>query len=140
MAGTILIVEDEVDLVPALEYAFQREGFETVAVSTGRQALALADGGGVDLVLLDFMLPDLTGPEICQRLRSGERTRQLPVIMVTARAEAADVRAGFEAGVDDYVIKPFRMQELVVRVRAALRRRLASAGWAAGLPASVSVG
>ncbi|MBL9102927.1 MAG: response regulator [Myxococcales bacterium] len=124
MPATILIVEDEADLVPALEYAFRREGFRTVAVASGQSALALVEAGGIDLVLLDFMLPDLQGTEICRRLRARERTRQLPVIMMTARAEADDVRAGYAAGVDDYVIKPFRVQDLVVRVRAALGRRV----------------
>jgi DNA-binding response OmpR family regulator len=127
MPGTILIVEDEADLVPALEYAFRREGFRTVAVASGQSALAQVEAGGVGLVLLDLMLPDLPGTEVCRRLRSRERTRHLPVIMMTARAEADDVRAGYAAGVDDYVIKPFRVQDLVVRVRAALGRRVQQA-------------
>jgi len=140
MGATILIVEDEADLVPALEYALQREGFRTVAVSSGQQALAIVRGGGVDLVLLDLMLPDLPGTEICRQLRASERTRRLPVIMMTARAEAADVQAGIAAGVDDYAIKPFRVRDLVQRVRTALRRRAAPAQKTAELAASARLG
>lgn len=138
MAGKILIVEDEVDLVFALEYAFRREGFRTIAAHSGVQALAIAEGdAGVDLVLLDLMLPDLQGTEVCRRLRASERTRHLPVLMMTARAESVDVEAGYAAGVDDYIIKPFRMQELVARVRAAVRRRGPVVRAAAAVHASV---
>ncbi len=124
MVGTILIVEDEADLVPALEYVLRREGFRTVAAPSGQQALALIEEMAIDLVLLDLMLPDLPGTAVCQRLRASARTRNLPVIMMTARAEAIDVAAGVSAGVDDYVTKPFRMHDLVQRVRALLRRRV----------------
>lgn len=124
MPGTILIVEDEVDLVPALEYALRREGFRTIACATGRQALAILSEGVVDLVLLDLMLPDIPGTDVCRQLRADERTRRLPVFMMTARAEAADVAAGRAAGVDEYITKPFVLRDLVRRVRAALPRRV----------------
>jgi two-component system phosphate regulon response regulator PhoB len=134
MASSILIVEDERDLVATLEYALQREGFRTIAVHSGKQALAAIadDPGGVDLVLLDLMLPDMPGTQVCQQVRTSERTRRLPVIMMTAKAEEIDVVVGFEVGADDYVIKPFSVRELVLRVRAVLRRGAAD-------PATASV-
>lgn len=135
MAGTILIVEDEADLVPALEFAFRRAGFRTVTVASGEQALDMIPDAGVDIVLLDLMLPGLSGTEVCQRLRADDRTRQLPVIMMTASVEVVDVRSGFAAGVDDYVVKPFHMKELVRRVRMTLRRRPPSAPRLATSPA-----
>jgi two-component system phosphate regulon response regulator PhoB len=123
MASTILIVEDERDLVATLEYNLQREGFETRSALNGLHALELAHQKPVpDLVLLDVMLPDLPGTEVCRRLKQSEATRHVPVLMVTARGEEIDRVVGFEVGADDYVVKPFSVRELVLRVRAVLRR------------------
>ena len=123
MAQTILIVEDEPDLLSTLEYNLQREGFETRAATSGEEALRLAEHEPrPDLVLLDVMLPDLSGTEVCRRLRHKDPLRRIPVIMLTARVEEIDRVIGFEAGADDYVVKPFSVRELLLRVRAVLRR------------------
>jgi two-component system phosphate regulon response regulator PhoB len=123
MAQTILIVEDEPDLLSTLEYNLQREGFETRAATSAEQALKLAaKEPRPDLVLLDVMLPDLSGTEVCRRLKHSEALRHIPVIMVTARGEEIDRVVGFEVGADDYVVKPFSVRELLLRVRAVLRR------------------
>jgi len=124
MPETILIVEDELDLVSTLEYRLQKEGFETLIATTGAEATAVLAGPvRPDLVLLDLMLPDTSGVEICKALRKDESTSEIPVIMVTARAEEIDRVVGFEVGADDYVCKPFSVRELVLRVKAQLRRR-----------------
>ena len=124
MPETILIVEDELDLVSTLEYRLQKEGFETLIATTGAEATAVLAGPvRPDLVLLDLMLPDASGVEICKALRKDESTAEIPVIMVTARAEEIDRVVGFEVGADDYVCKPFSVRELVLRVKAQLRRR-----------------
>ncbi|MFY0532040.1 response regulator [Nannocystis pusilla] len=124
MSGLILIVEDERDLVATLEYALDREGFRTRSAYTGRQALEIAvTEPAPDLVLLDLMLPDMSGTQVCQQLRAGERTRVMPVIMMTAKAEEVDRVVGFEVGADDYVVKPFSLRELMLRIRAVLRRK-----------------
>ena len=124
MTGLILIVEDERDLVATLEYALEKEGFRTRSAYTGRQGLEIAAGEpGPDLVLLDLMLPDMSGTQVCQQLRTGERTRGLPIIMMTAKSEEVDRVVGFEVGADDYVIKPFSLRELMLRIRAVLRRK-----------------
>ena len=124
MPETILIVEDELDLVFTLEYRLQKEGFETLIATTGAEATAVLAGPvRPDLVLLDLMLPDASGVEICKALRKDESTSEIPVIMVTARAEEIDRVVGFEVGADDYVCKPFSVRELVLRVKAQLRRR-----------------
>src|SRR5690606_21266925 len=98
--------------------------FRTRWAPTGREALAIATGEPPpDLVLLDLMLPDMSGTQVCQQLRAGERTRELPVIMMTAKAEEVDRVVGFEVGADDYVVKPFSLRELALRIRAVLRRK-----------------
>lgn len=124
MAGElILIVEDEQDLAGTLAYNLEKEGYETREAWTGQQALkAMVKDPLPDLVLLDLMLPDMSGTEVCRRLRQGERTRQIPVIMVTAKGEEIDRVVGFEVGADDYVTKPYSVRELSLRVRAILRR------------------
>jgi two-component system phosphate regulon response regulator PhoB len=119
----ILIVDDEQDLVSTLEYNLQREGFEMRSAGTGGQALALASREPrPDLILLDLMLPDTSGTEVCRELRADERTRDVPIIMLTAKGEEVDRVVGFEVGADDYVVKPFSVRELVLRVRAVLKR------------------
>lgn len=124
MAGElILIVEDETDLANTLDYNLQRQGYQTAVAYTGQQALDLSRREQVpDLVLLDLMLPDISGTEVCRRMRQHERTRDVPVIMVTAKGEEIDRVVGFEVGADDYVTKPYSVRELTLRVRAILRR------------------
>ncbi len=124
MAGElILIVEDEQDLAGTLAYNLEKEGYETREAWTGQEALkAMVKEPLPDLVLLDLMLPDMSGTEVCRRLRQDERTRQIPVIMVTAKGEEIDRVVGFEVGADDYVTKPYSVRELSLRVRAILRR------------------
>jgi len=124
MNGLILIVEDERDLVATLEYALEKEGFRTRSAYTGKQALEIAaTEPGPELVLLDLMLPDMSGTQVCQALRTGERTRNVAVIMMTAKSEEVDRVVGFEVGADDYVVKPFSLRELMLRIRAVLRRK-----------------
>ena len=123
MVHTILVVEDEPDLLATLEYNLQREGFETRGAGTGEAGLLLAlKEPKPDLVLLDVMLPDISGTEVCRRLKQADATRDIPVIMLTARGEENDRVGGLEAGVDDYVVKPFSARELLARIRAVLRR------------------
>jgi two-component system phosphate regulon response regulator PhoB len=123
MSSLILIVEDEQDLLTTLDYNLQREGYRTRCASNGRQALALAEQRPPpDLVLLDLMLPDMSGTEVCRLLRASERTRHVPVLMLTAKGEEIDRVVGFEIGADDYVVKPYSVRELTLRVRAILRR------------------
>lgn len=122
-AQRILIVDDERDLVSTLAYNLEREGFVTATAADGRTALERAAEGDVpDLIILDLMLPDISGFEVCRRLRQQERTRVTPVIMLTAKGEEIDRVVGFEVGADDYVVKPFSVRELLLRVKAVLRR------------------
>lgn len=118
----ILIIEDEPDLVRALAYNLQQVGFEVASSGQGIEGLRLAQARPPDLVLLDLMLPDISGTEICRRLKGDPRTAAVPVVMVTAKGEEVDRVVGFEVGADDYVVKPFSVRELVLRVRAILRR------------------
>lgn len=123
MSHWILIVDDEQDLVQTLEYILDREGYRVTSVGTGHDAMARLSGNSLpDLVLLDLMLPDFSGIEICKHLRTSDRTRGLPVIMLTAKDEEIDRVVGFEVGADDYVTKPFSVRELLLRIRAVLRR------------------
>jgi two-component system, OmpR family, phosphate regulon response regulator PhoB len=123
MSARILIVEDEADLVGVLQYNLRKEGHTVRATGTGAEALRLLDEDPLpELVLLDLMLPDISGIDVCRHLRAEERTRKIPVLMLTARGEEADRVRGFEVGADDYVTKPFSVRELMLRVRALLRR------------------
>ena len=123
MAGLILIVDDEEDLVNTLEYNLQREHYQTRRALDGRAALQQAALEPVpDLVLLDLMLPDMSGIEVCRRFRMDDRTRRMAVVMLTAKTDEIDRVVGFEVGADDYVTKPFSVRELLLRVRAVLRR------------------
>lgn len=120
----VLIVDDEEDLLDLVDLHLRREGFKTLKATTGQQALALARVESPSIIILDLMLPDLSGTEICRRLRSSPETRDVPIIMLTARGEEIDRVIGFEVGADDYVVKSsFSVRELVLRVRAVLRRR-----------------
>jgi two-component system phosphate regulon response regulator PhoB len=120
--ATVLIVDDEPDLRSLLDFNFRSGGFETALAANGEEALRLVANRVPDLVLLDLMLPDLPGTEICRRLKSDPRTRDVPVIMLTARGDEIDRIVGFEVGADDYVTKPFSAREVVLRARAILRR------------------
>lgn len=122
MTKLILIVEDEIDLVKNLEYNLDQEGYQTRSALDGASALDALDEVVPDLVLLDLMLPDMSGTEICRHIRNNEATRRTPVLMLTARSEEVDRITGFEAGADDYLIKPFNVRELKLRIRAILRR------------------
>lgn len=120
----ILIVEDEADLAATIAYNFQREGFRAETEGSGRAALERLSSGQPlpDLVILDLMLPDLMGMDVLRQLRAQRRTASLPVVIVTAKGEEIDRVVGFEVGADDYVVKPFSVRELVLRVRTILRR------------------
>ncbi|MBM3479664.1 MAG: phosphate regulon transcriptional regulatory protein PhoB [Alphaproteobacteria bacterium] len=118
----VLVVEDEVSLVELLRYNLEKEGFRVTAANDGEEALALLKEGKPDLLVLDWMLPHVSGIEICRQVRRRPELRDLPVIMLTARGEEADRVRGLEVGADDYVIKPFSPSELVARIRAVLRR------------------
>ena len=121
-APKLLVIEDEADLVKALDYNFRQEGFEVFTATTGREGLRLAGVKTPDLVLLDLMLPDIQGVEVCRQLKNEAKTKATPVIILTARGEEVDRVVGFEIGADDYVTKPFSVRELVLRARAVLRR------------------
>jgi two-component system, OmpR family, phosphate regulon response regulator PhoB len=118
----ILIIEDEKGLVQSLTWYFQREGYETIAVGDGADGLRKAQTLLPDLILLDLMLPGMGGLDVCRELRAGDKTRQIPIIMITARAEETDQVEGFAKGADDYVTKPFSNKVLLQRVKALLRR------------------
>lgn len=118
----ILVVEDEAALVTLLRYNLEREGFRVLEAGNGEEALLLIKEQRPDLVLLDWMLPILSGIEICRQIRRSPEHRLTPVIMLTARGEEADKLRGLEVGADDYVTKPFSPSELVARCRAVLRR------------------
>ncbi len=123
MSALILIVEDEIDLAQTLQYRLEREGYETRHASTGREALECARAlPRPALVLLDLMLPDISGQDICRSLREDPETQDMRIIMVTARGEERDRVEGLEAGADDYVVKPFSLNELLLRVQAVLSR------------------
>jgi two-component system phosphate regulon response regulator PhoB len=123
MAEQILIVEDEADLAQTVAFNLEQEGFRPVIAGSGAAALAHVQGGQPpDLVVLDLMLPDIPGTEICRQLRQGADTRRIPVLMLTAKSDPIDRVVGFEVGADDYVTKPFSVRELVLRIRAILRR------------------
>ena len=123
MAANILVIDDERDLVSTIEYALGREGFRTCSAGTVRDALALAlRDPGPDLILLDLMLPDGSGVELCRDLRSRDATKHIPIVMLTAKDDEIDRVVGFEVGADDYIAKPFSVREVVLRVRAILRR------------------
>jgi two-component system alkaline phosphatase synthesis response regulator PhoP len=121
-AARVLVAEDERDVAELLRYTLAREGFEVILAANGADALREARDSRPDVVLLDLMLPQVNGWELCRRLKQDPATRALPVIMLTARAEEGDKVLGFELGADDYVTKPFSTRELVARVRAVVRR------------------
>ena len=118
----ILIIEDERDLTDVLTYNLQREGYETHVAHDGQEGLRKAQTLLPDLILLDLMLPSLSGEQVCRELRAGERTRDIPIIMLSAKAEETDQVVGFSLGADDYVTKPFSVKVLQQRIKALQRR------------------
>ncbi len=118
----ILIVEDDEDIAELLEYNLQRQGYRPSCAATGEDGLREAREGTPDLILLDLMLPGLSGLEVCRALKGDAGTAGIPIIMLTAKGEEEDTVAGFDAGADDYVTKPFRPKILLARVEAVLRR------------------
>ena len=118
----VLIVEDETALVELLRYNLEQAGFRVSVAFDGEEALASVQEDTPDLILLDWMLPLMSGIEVCRRLRQRPETRNVPIIMLTARGEESDRIRGLDTGADDYIVKPFLMSELAARVRAVLRR------------------
>ncbi len=127
-SARVLIVEDEPDIAALVTYQLARSGMQVSAVSSGREALQALDAEVPDLLVLDLMLPEIGGLEVLRTLRSRPKTRELPVLILTARREQEDRIKGLELGADDYLPKPFSPRELVLRVRALLRRAGATAG------------
>src|SRR5436190_9768999 len=123
----ILVVEDERDLTELLTYNLQREGYETLVAHDGPEGLRKAQTQLPDLIILDLMLPGLSGQEVLREVRAGERTRDIPVIILSARAEETDQVVGFSIGADDYVTKPFSVKVLLQRIKA-MQRRLEASG------------
>jgi two-component system, OmpR family, phosphate regulon response regulator PhoB len=122
MKPSVLVAEDESALVTLLRYNLEREGYRVLVATDGEEALLVAAEEKPDLVLLDWMLPQLSGIEVCRRLRNRQETRNVPIIMLTARGEESDRIRGLDTGADDYLTKPFSMMELLARLRAVMRR------------------
>lgn len=122
MAAKILIVEDEAAIQELIIYNLQQAGYETVSAENAEKAMSIINNALPDLILLDWMLPGMNGIEFARILRRGERTRLVPIIMLTARTQETDKVAGLEIGADDYITKPFSPRELVARINAVLRR------------------
>ena len=122
MTPNILVVEDEDSLATLLQYNLEKEGYQVSVAGDGEEALMQVDERLPDLVVLDWMLPKISGIEVCRRLRQRSETRNVPIIMLTARSEESDRVRGLDTGADDYLSKPFSMTELAARIRAVLRR------------------
>jgi two-component system, OmpR family, alkaline phosphatase synthesis response regulator PhoP len=128
MPMRVLVVEDDLDIQQLVARYLRKAGFEVEVAASGRDALRLIGERPPDLLVLDLMLPEVDGIEICRRVRATQQTAELPIVMLTARAEEADRIAGLEIGADDYISKPFSPNELVARVRALLRRSTGALG------------
>lgn len=123
MSDTVLIVEEERELMSTLQSNLQSEGYQTQCAASGNRALEIVSNNSIpNLVLLDLMLSDLSGLELCRRLRSLENTKDVPLVMLGAKDDEIDRVVGFEVGADDYLVKPFSFRELVLRIKAVLRR------------------
>lgn len=122
MQAHILIVEDEPAIREMIAYALRTQSYEPILAQDGKEAIDAIDGKIPDLILLDWMLPGMTGLELVRRFRRESTTKEIPIIMLTAKGEEADRIAGFDTGVDDYVVKPFSARELLARIKAVLRR------------------
>jgi DNA-binding response OmpR family regulator len=128
MASRVLVVEDEPDIRGLLAFHLEREGYQVTKCSSGAEAVRQVRASPPDLVLLDLLLPEMDGLEVCRRLRQDSATASLPIVMLTAKGEEVDRVLGLELGADDYVVKPFSPKEVVARVRAVLRRSRAAEG------------
>lgn len=128
MRPRVLLIDDEPDIVRVLDFALQQAGFDVDSASDAATGLLRIREQQPDAVLLDLMLPDLSGTEVCRQLKSSPKTANLPVIMLTARGDEVDRVVGFELGADDYIVKPFSVREVVLRVRAVLRRGVPGEG------------
>tara|TARA_B100001250_G_C19617502_1_gene707834 strand:- start:206 stop:886 length:681 start_codon:yes stop_codon:yes gene_type:complete len=122
MAPYILVVEDEPDIRELLDFSISRSGFSVIEAETAEDALKVIDRGTPELIIIDWMLPGMDGIDLAKQLRADELTKELPIIMLTARGEEADKLRSFEVGIDDYVTKPFSPKELMARIKALLRR------------------
>ena len=122
MTPFILVVEDEDALSTLLQYNLDKEGYDVVVAADGEEALTLVSERLPDIIILDWMLPKISGIEVCRRLRQRSESRNVPIIMLTARGEESDRIRGLDTGADDYIVKPFAMSELSARIRAVLRR------------------
>ncbi|MBM2576519.1 phosphate regulon transcriptional regulator PhoB [Jannaschia sp. Os4] len=128
-APTVLVVEDEPSQREVLVYNLEAEGYDVLSADAGDAAWEMARDEGPDLILLDWMLPEVSGIEVCRRIKAAPETRAIPVVMISARAEELDRVRGLETGADDYVVKPYSVPELMARIRTQLRRvRPASVG------------
>lgn len=121
--STILIVEDEADIANLLQINLESAGYRTLIAADGFQALDLVDQHQIDLILLDLMLPQMDGLEVCRKIRTTAQGQEILIIMLTAKGEEMDKVIGFELGADDYVVKPFSIRELLLRIKALLKRR-----------------
>jgi DNA-binding response OmpR family regulator len=139
MASRVLIAEDEADIRDLLAFHLERDGYEVARARTGAEALRLARERHPDLLVLDLMLPEMDGLEVCRRLRQDAETAALPIVMLTAKGDEVDRIVGLEMGADDYIVKPFSPKEVVARIRAVLRRTRAAPPGAAALRAGTLV-
>jgi len=121
-AHRILVVDDEIDLLELVRYNLVKEGYDVVCVGSGEEALKAARKDPPDLIVLDLMLPTVDGLEVCRRLKAEARTRDIPIVMLTAKSEETDVISGLDRGADDYIAKPFSPRVLTARIKALLRR------------------
>ncbi len=120
----ILVVDDEEDILELLKFNLSREGYQVLCAVSGEQALRLVRSENPDLIMLDLMLPGIDGLEVTRRLKNDPDTKNLPIVMLTAKGEEADIVTGLELGADDYITKPFSPRILIARIRAVLRRRI----------------
>ena len=120
--GTILVIDDEPDLLELVEFNLKKDGYEVIVAKNGQAGLEIAQKVVPDMIVLDLMMPGIDGLEVCRQLRGDSRTKQIPMIMLTAKSAEADRIVGLELGADDYITKPFSPRELLARVRALLRR------------------
>jgi len=122
MSANIVTVEDELPLITLLKYNLEKEGYKVKNAETGQEALQLIKSTLPDIVVLDWMLPDFSGIEVCKQIKRDKKLKTIPVLMLTAKSEAEDKIVGFENGVDDYLTKPFNNKELILRIKSLLKR------------------
>lgn len=120
---SILVVDDEEDILELIRYNLSKEGYKVTQSSSGEEVMKIAQTGLIDLILLDLMLPGMDGLDVCKILKADSKTRNIPVVMLTAKGEESDIITGLEVGADDYITKPFSPKVLIARVRAILRRK-----------------